>query len=58
MNQPAEYQFNLAKGSRYRADIIDPWEMTITPVPGTFQDKFTMKLPGKPFMAVRFEKVN
>jgi len=54
VNQPAEYDFDLGKGV-YRADIIDPWEMTITPVPGAFEGKFTMKLPGKPFQAVRFQ---
>jgi len=41
---------------QYRADIIDPWAMTITPVEGTYSGKFTMKLPGKPHMAVRFVK--
>jgi hypothetical protein len=56
-HQPAEYEFDLAKGARYRADIIDPWDMTITPVEGTFEGKFQMKLPGKPFLAVRFQKV-
>ena len=56
VNQPAEYEFDLAKGVLYRADVIDPWEMTITPVAGTFEGKFTMKLPGKPNMAVRFQK--
>jgi hypothetical protein len=30
--------------------------MTITPLPGAFQGKFEMKLPGKPFLAVRFQK--
>jgi hypothetical protein len=57
VNQPAEYEFDLAKGSQYRADLIDPWEMTVTPVPGAFAGKFNMKLPGKPFLAVRFQKV-
>jgi len=56
VNQPAEYEFDLAKGVDYRADLIDPWEMTITPLAGTFSGKFTMKLPGKPFLAVRFQK--
>lgn len=56
VNQPAEYEFNLAQGSQYRADLIDPWEMSVTPVPGTFAGKFTMKLPGKPYLAVRFQK--
>ena len=56
-SQPAEYEFDLAKGPRYRADVIDPWEMTITAAPGTFSGKFMMKLPGKPYLAVRFQRV-
>lgn len=55
--QPAEYTFDLAEGVKYRADIIDPWEMTITPVAGSFEGKFTMKLPGKPNLAVRFRRI-
>lgn len=57
VSQPAEYEFNLAPGVRYRADLIDPWAMTISPVPGVFEGKFKMKLPGRPFLAVRFERV-
>jgi hypothetical protein len=55
-NQPGEYEFDLAAVS-YRADLIDPWEMTVTPVDGTFQGKFVMKLPGKPYQAVRFRRI-
>lgn len=55
VNQPAEYTFDLAKGS-YRAEIIDPWEMTVTPVAGKFEGKFKLSLPGKPYQAVRFQK--
>lgn len=54
VNQPAEYTFDLAEGVRYRADMIDPWEMTIEPIAGTFEGKFKMKLPGRPHLAVRF----
>jgi hypothetical protein len=57
VNQPREYEFDLGKGSRYQASMIDPWEMTVTPVAGTFEGKFTMKLPGKPYLAIRFEKL-
>lgn len=57
VNQPAEYEFDLGKNS-FHADLIDPWEMTITPVAGTFSGKFNFKLPGKPFQAVRFQRVN
>jgi hypothetical protein len=54
VNQPAEYEFDLTKGAGYHADLIDPWAMTITPMEGTFTGKFTMKLPAKPYLAVRF----
>jgi hypothetical protein len=52
--RPAEYEFDLAKDATYSADITDPWAMTIAPVESAFSGKFTMKLPGKPFLAVRF----
>jgi len=56
LNQPAEYEFDLASGVEYQADIIDPWQMTVTPVPGRFQGKFKIKLPGRPYLAVRFRR--
>ena len=56
LNQPAEYTFNLAPGADYKADLIDPWQMTITPLEGTYSGKFKLKLPGKPYQAVRFRK--
>jgi len=58
VNQPAEYEFDLEQGVLYRADLIDPWQMTITPIPGTFQGKFTLKLPGAPYQAVRFRRID
>lgn len=58
VHQPAQYEFELPQGGPYRAEIIDPWEMTITPVAGTFQGKFTLRLPGRPHLAVRIRKVN
>lgn len=57
LNQPAEMDFELPKGSKFKAEILDPWNMTSTPVPGQFTGTFTLKLPGKPYQAVSFEKV-
>lgn len=57
IHQPAEYEFDLPKTGSYQAEIIDPWEMTITPVPGTFEGRFALKLPGRPNMAVRIRRV-
>ncbi len=54
---------------RYRADVIDTWNMTITPVEGVFTmaqaneydvhdpARPTITLPGRPYMAVRLVAV-
>jgi hypothetical protein len=55
LHQPAEQTFELPEGT-YRIDIIDTWEMTITPLDGTFGGKFKIQLPGKPDIAVRIQK--
>ncbi len=56
-HQPGEYTFDLPPGITFQAETIDPWEMTITPIVGTWQGKFTLKLPGKPYQALRIRKV-
>jgi uncharacterized protein DUF5060/uncharacterized protein DUF5605/uncharacterized protein DUF4038 len=58
LHQPADYEFTLDKDAYYKADLIDPWEMTITPINGSFQGKFSLKLPGKPYLAIRFQAVS
>ena len=57
LHQPAELEFELPMDASFRADLIDPWEMTVTALPGTYRGKFTLRLPGKPFQAVRFRRV-
>src|SRR3546814_4265566 len=71
---PAEWRLALPvkKGEplhRYRVDIIDTWNMTVTPVEGQFAmarlDDYdvhdparpTIALPGKPWIAVRVRRV-
>ena len=56
LHQPARMDYELPQGVPFRADILDPWEMTVTPLAGTYEGKFTLKLPGKPHQAVRFRK--
>jgi hypothetical protein len=51
-HQPASVTFKLPEGE-FRAEVIDTWEMTITPVEGTYREQLTIPLPGKPYMAVR-----
>jgi hypothetical protein len=69
-DRPSEWAVKLPGRSgdplkSYRADIIDTWNMTITPVDGVFKmavrdkynfqdpDRPTIALPGKPYVAVR-----
>lgn len=53
----AAYEFPLPESSTFKATLIDGWEMTATPLSGNFSGKSKIPLPGKPFMAVLFEKV-
>jgi hypothetical protein len=69
-----EWEFKLPKNElkadmRFRADLIDTWNMTITPVGQVFEieklDSYTyidkkkskIKMPGKPYMALRIQRV-
>jgi hypothetical protein len=56
VHQPAEHTFDLPAGNRYQVDVIDTWEMTITPQEGTFEGQFKIALPGKPYCAVRIKR--
>ncbi len=53
----------------FRADILDTWAMTVTPVPGTFVTKKqgdysfedaaqkSIALPDKPYLALRLRRI-
>ncbi len=71
---PAEYDFPLPVGIRFRASLIAPYDMTIERMAGSFTGKdrgadsrqrdsaglgegiCRIRLPGKPYMAVLFER--
>ena len=55
-HQPIYYDFPLPDGT-FTAELIDPWEMTITPLSGTFTGKSRIKLAGRPYQALRFRRV-
>jgi hypothetical protein len=61
----------LAKGAKFKVEIVDTWNMTITPVDKIFEvepvpgnrykfidlNKSKVKLPAKPYLALRIQKV-
>lgn len=56
-HEPLYYDFPLPEKGKYRAELVDPWAMTVTPVTGEFTGKSRVKLTGKPYMAVRFVRI-
>lgn len=54
--RPSFRTFKLPEGNVYQAEIIDTWDQTITPVAGEFHDEFTIDMPGKQYILVRFTK--
>lgn len=55
-HQPIFYDFPLPAHD-YKAELIDPWNMTITQVNGIFKGKSKIRLSGRPYQAVRFRKM-
>jgi hypothetical protein len=52
-----EYEFPLSEKGKFTMAMVDPWEMTVTAMPGTFSGKSKVTLSGKPYMAVLIQKV-
>jgi hypothetical protein len=58
-----------ADGMKFTVEVLDTWNMTVTPLSGEFtlkkKDNYTyadkdgrnVPLPGKPFMAIRIKRV-
>lgn len=55
--RPSFRDFWFDEESVYEVRVIDTWEMTIENR-GTFQGKFRVELPGKPYIAVQIRKRN
>jgi len=56
IHQPAERHLNLPEDNYFKIDIIDTWQMTVNPIEGSFKGKCSIKLPGKPYIALRIHK--
>jgi hypothetical protein len=77
---PKSWKFELPKpplgkglsadGQKFKADVLDTWNMTVTPVPDVFtlkkdggyfyadKDGRSISLPGRPYMAIRIVKAD
>jgi len=52
-SQQAKARIYLPKNIKFRLEVIDVWNMTITPVKGEFTGMTEIPLPGTPYLAVR-----
>jgi hypothetical protein len=51
--QPRSIVINLPGDAAYHVEVIDTWNMTITPLGKKFSGRSLIELPAKPYMAVR-----
>jgi len=58
VHRPARYDFPLPASANFSATLIDPFNMTTTPLLGTFTGKSRLALANKPYQAVLFQKVS
>jgi Domain of unknown function (DUF5060)/Domain of unknown function (DUF5605)/Protein of unknown function (DUF4038) len=56
-HQPAQLEVHLPDGERYRGEVIDIWDMTITPVEEAIVDGAVVQLPGKPYQALIMRRI-
>jgi len=56
IHRPAYKDIALPEDAAYTIDVIDTWEMTITPLQGGFSGNCRVPLPAKPYIALRIRK--
>ena len=57
-SRPAFRNFRLPQETKYKVDIIDTWNMTVSTLPGTYSGETRIDLPGTTYIAVRFRAVD
>ncbi|MEV0614278.1 DUF5060 domain-containing protein [Nonomuraea sp. NPDC050404] len=55
--QAAQVTVDLPPGGDYGIELIDTWDMTITPVDGVHRDQVRVGLPRRPYLALRMTRV-
>lgn len=55
--QPLYREFALPEGHRYKVDVIDTWNMTVTTLPEECRDRIRVNLGQRQYMAVRLSRV-
>ena len=56
-HQPVAWFYGKPKNVRFKVDVIDTWNMTITPHEKVYESNEEIPLPGKPYHAIRIRGV-
>ena len=57
VRQPGYYTLKLPADRQYTVEVIDTWNMSFTPLPGTVSGESVVKLPSKPYLGLRVRAV-
>lgn len=57
IHQPLYRIVDLPEGETFRAEIIDTWNMEITPIEQPMSGTCRVDMPGKPYIALRIERI-
>jgi hypothetical protein len=58
ISQQLQARFMLPKDRKFKIEVIDAWNMTVTPIPGEFSGQTEIPLPGRSYMAVRASRTD
>lgn len=56
--QPAFKDLNLPEDKKYRVEVADAWNCTLTPVEGEFSGACTVPMPRKPYQGLRITRIS
>lgn len=56
-HQPAQVEVHVPEGEQYRGEVIDTWNMTVTPLEKTIECGTVVQLPGIPYQALIMRRI-
>jgi hypothetical protein len=56
-NQPSYRTIWTPRDTSWAVDVIDTWAMTVATLPATYSGRFTVPLPGHPYIALRLRRI-
>ncbi|MDO4339324.1 MAG: DUF5605 domain-containing protein [Eubacteriales bacterium] len=56
-SQPSFRSYELPEGCRYEIELIDTWNMSIDKLPGVYEGRVRIEMPGRQYMAIRMKRV-